>query len=163
DLLSVCMCEGLLTIALLRAGERERAEEIARCLLSRLERGRAPVPHAIDGYAGLLEYLFDVSMIPESRGARADLVRAHRYLRSHTRIFPMSLPLMYRARGWKHWTAGHRSRAVRSWRRGAVAAAELGMPHERARCLEQLARFSPDAGEAERSSSIAAAIRAELN
>lgn len=162
DLLSVSMCEGLLSIALLQTGERARAEEIARCLLSRLETGRAAVPHSIDGYAGLLEYLFEVSMIPESRGARRDLDRAHRYLRSHARTFPLSLPLMYRTRGWKQWTAGDRLRAVRSWRRAAVAAADLGMPHERARCFEQLARYSPDAGEAERSSSIASAIRSEL-
>jgi hypothetical protein len=70
---------------------------------------------------------------------------------------------MYRARGWKQWAVGSRSRAVRSWRRAAVAAADLGMPHETAGCHEQLARFSPDAAEAEQSSAITSAIRAELN
>lgn len=161
DLLSVSMCEGLSSIALWRAGEHDAADEIARCLLARLDRGRAAVPHAIDGYAGLLEYLFERSVTAPSSGAAVGMARVHRYVRAHARAFPLSVPLLHRSRGWMQWTGGRRSQALRSWRRAAGAGADLDMPEEAAKGHDQLARFSPDAAEAARSASIAAAIRAQ--
>jgi tetratricopeptide (TPR) repeat protein len=162
DFLSLSMCEGLMTIALWREGQRVEARQLAEVLVSRLDEGmRARVPHTLDAYAGLLEYLFEITL-QEARGSRPDGARVHRYLRRHGRIFPLALPGVYRTRGWQEWAVGNRARAVRAWRKAVRSAMQLGMWHEAARSHEQLARFSSDAAEAERSSAIADGVLTTL-
>lgn len=163
DVLSLCMCEGLLSLALWRVREHSRAEEVATCLVGRMAEGaRAGVPHALDGYGGVLECLFELSLSGESPSHVADSQRVHRYLRSHARMFPLALPQTHRSRGWTFWMQGRRSRALRCWRDGVHAAERLGMRLEEACCHEQLARFSLDEFEARDSSRIATEIRADL-
>jgi hypothetical protein len=163
DILSLAMCEGLMSIALWREGERDEATRVVRALVGRMDRGqRAAVPHAVDGYHGLVDALFAMATDADASDVRGETARVHRYLQAHSRVFPLSTPLLLRAAGAREWPAGNRPIALRAWRKAAAAAAQLGMWHEVARSHELLARFSPDPAETARSSGIAGAILSAL-
>ena len=128
-----------------------------------MDRGqRAAVPHAIDGYHGLVDAFFAMAMDGDALDLPGETARVHRYLQAHSRIFPFSAPLAHRMSGWRNWATGNRIAGLRAWRKAVGAAAQLGMWHEVARLHQHLARFSPDAAEAARSSAIASAILSSL-
>jgi hypothetical protein len=163
DYLSLSVCEGLLSRALWGEGAHAEAGRVARSLLARLDAGlRARVPHAVEGYDGLCEYLFEAAPTGAARDERTRIARVHRYLRSHARTFPLGMPSMHRSRGWKQLARGHRAAALRSWRRAARTARGLGMQYEQARSYEQLVRFSTDPAEVRRSAVEVARIRSLL-
>ena len=152
-----------MSIALWREGDRAEATRVALALVGRMDRGqRAAVPHAIDGYHGLVDAFFAMATDGDALDLTGETARVHRYLQAHSRAFPFSAPLADRMAGSREWGAGNRVAGLRAWRKAAGAAAQLGMWHEAARSHEHVARFSPDAAEAARSSAISSAILSAL-
>ena len=147
--------QGLVALALLRLGERERAVAAADAALAMIAES-VPTPwHITAGIAGVAEvYLAERGAAGSSHGSgplRSKATAACRALRSYAKKTPVSLPRTAVLCGRLELLRGRRQRARRLWQRAIVETDRLQMPYDQGRALYEMgSRLHPDNGEGPR-------------
>jgi class 3 adenylate cyclase/tetratricopeptide (TPR) repeat protein len=130
---------GLLALAVLRGGDRDRARLLARGTLDRARAGNLTAFQAYAGIAEAAEALLDLAQHDGHAGGalnletRRDVRAACAGLRSFARVFPIGRPRHALARARALALSGHGWLARTAFRRAAALAAAKQMPYERAR------------------------------
>lgn len=130
------------TVAAVRMRQGRQAEAVTAAARAQalVPRGRPPVFYLLDGYAAIAEVaLTSAHASSEGLSSRQAVVQ----LNALARAFPVGEPRARLWRGIRHWQAGQRRRARRTWRAGLTAAQRLDMSYDRGLLEEALGSHLP--------------------
>ncbi len=148
DFASEIICLGTLAVARLRRSEWKEAREAADAAMQRISGSLPTVFSTVTGYAGTAETyvaLYERALRESPSEARELLRRARRAcraLRLFAFTFRLGRPISDVCRGALAAAGGDARGARRFFERGRREAERLGMPHDRARASEMLARLA---------------------
>jgi hypothetical protein len=140
-------------LALLRAGEREEAAQVALQATSLALLDPPVLIHGINAFDKLCQALFGLVhgegvAIAERKALAKALPRMLHHLQKTPRLFEVARPLVALETGTMEWLRGRRERALGIWEKGMHRARDLDLPYHEGRLARALATAAPQSAQA---------------
>jgi serine/threonine protein kinase/tetratricopeptide (TPR) repeat protein len=145
------ICYGVLALAALRNGDKNRARESAGKALSAVTEGAPIAFYCITAYSCMAETLLELWKDAQMSGDQAEAETLRRLakqacgeVKRSARVFPVHRPRALELAGRYQQLIGRTGPAVRTWQRALGAAQGAGLAYEEGLILADLAQLLPD-------------------